>query len=260
MEFFQGPIIDIFHDEKRKSYLLNIDSAGLYSSIDNSTIKYSRIRSIEIKISKKDKNLTIEKLKQWKDNRTILGFSLTDNNKPICAYDGKDIHPLTQQSVVPLSFFNNNFLKGHEHITKWMWIALIFSSLSGIISGNIYNPQFLEFSFKFVTLFGIGGLLLNIGSYVSFKTIKQNIKNRYEPSIFNNHETSNSIHDVFNRRLLPHKDNISTNDILSAINESNLNATHKILLQDEFSKNKNLNYDQILKIKRKYFHNINKSR
>ena len=64
----QGRIVDVSYNEKRQSFILNIDCAYLSSSfIDNSKIKYSYISSMEIKDKHKDKNLTLEKLQQWRD-------------------------------------------------------------------------------------------------------------------------------------------------------------------------------------------------
>lgn len=258
----QGKILDVSYDEKRESFILNLDCAYLSSSfIDESKVKYSYISSIEIKDKYKDNNLTLEKLLKWKNEGTILGFFFSEEGKLICAYDGENIQPLSKQNTVPLSFFNKKYLKGYEHIIRWGKIGF-FTSLFFVFMGiamskgsNLFSYQDLYlFIFKFTTCFSIIGFISIISSFFSLREIKKIIKKEYNPSLFENHEPANSIHDIFRRRFTFNRKNIDKNDVISAINESNLSATDKLLLQDVFDKNnKKLDIRDLERIKEEYF-------
>ncbi len=256
--FNQGQILDAYHDEKRKSIILNLDCVYLSSSIaDDTPIKYSYIRCIEIKDKYKDKNLTLDKLQKWKNNKTPLGFFSGEDGAAICFYDGKDIHPLSHQNTLPLSFFNNKYIRGYETIWRFTKIGF-FSSLGFIFMGMLMTQgsshftysDLLLFIFKLTAFFSFSGLLFNIGNYFSFREIKKIIKHSYNPSVFKDHKPSNSINDVFRRKFTFNRTDIDKEDVLSAVNQSDLSATDKLLLQDLFDKNKKkLDIHDIEKIK-----------
>lgn len=258
----QGRIVDVSYNEKRQSFILNIDCAYLSSSfIDNSKIKYSYISSMEIKDKHKDKNLTLEKLQQWRDEQTILGFFFSEEGNPICVYDGKELHPLAKQNTIPLSFFNNKYIKGYENILRWGKIGFLTSStfvLTGmLLSKNLETtPQIIDLLaliLKSTLFFSTIGLSMIISNYFSLREIKKIIKNEYNPSIFKDHQISNSIHDVFRRKFTFNRKNIDKEDVISAINDSNLNATDKLLLQGIYDNKKDkLTMDDISKIANQY--------
>ena len=92
-----------------------------------------------------------------------------------------------------------------------------------------------------------------ISNYFSLREIKKIIKNEYDPSIFKDHQISNSIHDVFRRKFTFNRKNIDKEDVISAINDSNLNSTDKLLLQGIYDNKKDkLTMDDISKIANQY--------
>lgn len=258
----QGKIIDVSYNEKRKSFILNIDCAYLSSSfIDNSKIKYSYISSMEIKDKHKDTNLTLEKLQQWRDEQTVMGFFFSEGGDPICVYDGKELHPLAKQNAIPLSFFNNKYIKGYENILRWGKIGFLTSStfvLTGmLLSKNLETtPQIIDLLaliLKSTLFFSTIGLGMIFSNYLSLREIKKIIRNEYDPSIFKDHQLSNSIHDVFRRKFTFNRKNIDKEEVISAINDSNLNATDKLLLQGIYDNKKDkLTMDDISKIANQY--------